>query len=88
MEDKRNVTNLNGLRRPFGYLTVSELQGLWKDRYEDQWHVERKVVEGRTGATKTEGRQEGVPIYPAFEEDNGHGIDWDAPRKGRFSADG
>ena len=31
----------------FAGLTVSELQGLdWKDRYDGQWHVERKVVEG------------------------------------------
>ena len=49
----------------FAGLTVSELQGLdWKDRCDGQWHVERKVVEGRTGATKTEARQEGVPIIP------------------------
>ncbi len=49
----------------FAGLTVSELQGLdWKDRYDQQWHVERKVVEGRTGCTKTEARQEGVPIIP------------------------
>jgi len=26
--------------------------------------VERKVVEGRTGSTKTEARQDGVPIIP------------------------
>jgi hypothetical protein len=33
----------------FAGLTVSELQGLdWKDRHGGQWHVERKVVEGRT----------------------------------------
>jgi integrase len=62
----------NGLRAKtaiataaFAGLTVSELQGLdWKDRYDGQWHVERKVVEGRTGVTKTEARQEGVPIIP------------------------
>lgn len=41
----------------FAGLTVSELQGLdWKDRYDGQWHVERKVVEGRTDVTKTEAR--------------------------------
>jgi integrase len=29
----------------FAGLTVSELQGLdWKDCYDGQWHVERKVV--------------------------------------------
>jgi integrase len=49
----------------FARLTVSELEGLdWKDRYDGQWHVKRKVVEGRTGVTKTEARQEGVPIIP------------------------
>jgi len=53
----------------FAGLTVSELQGLdWKDRYEGQWHVERKVVEGRTGLTKTEARQEGVPIIPFLKK--------------------
>jgi len=56
----------------FAGLTVSELQGLdWKDRYDGQWHVERKVVEGRTGATKTEARQEGVPNHTVFEDNNG-----------------
>lgn len=53
----------------FAGLTVSELQGLdWKDRYDGQWHVERKVVEGRTGVTKTEARQEGVPIIPFLKK--------------------
>jgi hypothetical protein len=53
----------------FAGLTVSELQGLdWKDRYDGQWHVERKVVEGRTGDTKTAARQEGVPIIPYLEK--------------------
>src|ERR1700730_2389749 len=53
----------------FAGLTVSELQWLdWKDRYDGQWHVERKVVEGRTGETKTEARQEGGP-HPVSEED-------------------
>ena len=52
----------------FAGLTVSELQGLdWSDRYDGQWHVERKVVEGRTGDTKTEARQEGVPIIPYLQ---------------------
>ena len=53
----------------FAGLTVSELQGLdWKDRYDGQWHVERKVVEGRTGDTKTAARQEGVPIIPYLQK--------------------
>ena len=53
----------------FAGLTVSELQGLdWKDRYDGQWHVERKVVEGRTGDTKTAARQEGVPIIPHLQK--------------------
>jgi len=52
----------------FAGLTVSELQGIdWSDRYDGQWHVERKVVEGRTGDTKTEARQEGVPIIPYLQ---------------------
>ena len=39
----------------FAGLTVSELQGLdWKDFYDGQWHVERKVVEGRTGEDGSE----------------------------------
>jgi integrase len=53
----------------FGGLTVSELQGLdWKDRYGGQWHVERRVVEGRMGDTKTAARQEGVPIIPYLKK--------------------
>jgi integrase len=53
----------------FAGLTVSELQGLdWKDRYDGHWHVERKVVEGRTGDTKTAARQEGVPIIPYLQK--------------------
>jgi hypothetical protein len=33
----------------FAGLTVSELQGLdWKDRYDGQWHVDRKVVDQET----------------------------------------
>ena len=53
----------------FAGLTVSELQGLdWTDRYDGQWHVERKVVEGRNGVTKTEARQEGVPIIPFLKK--------------------
>ena len=53
----------------FAGLTVSELQGLdWKDRYDGQWHVGRKVVEGRTGVTKTKARQEGVPIIPFLKK--------------------
>jgi integrase len=53
----------------FAGLTVSELQGLdWKDRYDGQWHVERKVVEGITGDTKTAARQEGVPIIPYLQK--------------------
>jgi integrase len=49
----------------FAGLTVSVLQGLdWKNRCDGQRHVEIKVVEGRTGDTKTAARQEGVPIIP------------------------
>jgi len=74
----------------FAGLKVSELQGLdWKDRYDGQWHVARKVVEGRTGHTKTAARQECVPIIPYLERSPTNiGRIWDAPPKDRFLADG
>jgi hypothetical protein len=61
----------------------------WGDRHHGQWHVERRVVEGRTGDTKTEARQEGVPVIPYLERINDkYRRVWDAPPKDRFSADG
>jgi integrase len=41
---------------------------LMRTPYDGQWHVERKVVEGRTGDTKTAARQEGVPIIPYLQK--------------------
>jgi hypothetical protein len=68
----------------------TQLQGLvWKDRYDGQWHVERKVVEGRTGDTKTAAGQEGVPIILFLQKiTNKYWKRSGCPRKDRSPADG